>query len=108
MIIIHFFTIAIRLILIVHFYNCIKHKPTNSAFFRNLKPGNPPDFFYFSYELFCGRKVQLVLAGKDCPVVFRQGELDGSVVLVGAQEYSDGRVLVLGLFVAIVVVDIEL
>ena len=80
----------------------------NLPFPSILKPGNPLDFVYFSYELFCGRKVQLLLAGKDCPVVFRQGELDGSVVLVGAQEYSDGRVLVLGLFVAIVVVDIEL
>lgn len=82
--------------------------PSNLPLPRILQPGNPLDFVYFSYELFGGRKVQLVLAGKDCPVVFRQGELDGGVVLVGTQEYSDGRVLVLGLLVAIVVVDIEL
>ena len=52
------------------------------------------------------RKIQLVLTCKDCLIIFRQRKPHSRIVLVRAQQYSDGRILVGLLLVAVVIIDI--
>lgn len=65
--------------------------------FLNLRP-----------KLLLRRKKQLILAREYGFVVLRQGEPYRRVVLLSAEQYANGRILVRLLLVAVVVVDIEL
>ena len=65
--------------------------------FLNLRP-----------KLLLRRKKQLILAREYGFVVLRQGEPYRRVVLLRAEQYANGRILVRLLLVAVVVVDIEL
>lgn len=65
-------------------------------------------FLNLSTKLLLRRKKQLILAREYGFVVRRQGETHRRVVLLRAEQYANGRILVRLLLVAVVVVDIEL
>ena len=59
-------------------------------------------------ELVRGREIELVLACKDCLVVFRQCQPHRRIVLVRTQQYAYGRILLRLLLIPVVIVDVEL
>jgi len=59
-------------------------------------------------QFFFAGQVELVSTGEDCLVVGRQCHLNDGIVLLLAQQDPNTRVLVLGLHLAVKVVDVHL